>query len=129
MKVIVRAGAALGAVLGAFLSLLAPALWNGFPLLQYDTGGYLALMPALVLFGRRRPAFSDIGRLAATLSVAILGNAVACGALSNAHDRYGARLAWVPLLVAALAVLRWQSVAAGAPTQARVAQPAAAAPV
>src|SRR3990170_1936698 len=24
------------------LLLLAPALWNGFPLLQYDTGGYLA---------------------------------------------------------------------------------------
>ena len=22
--------------------LIAPALWNGFPLLQYDTGGYLA---------------------------------------------------------------------------------------
>ena len=22
--------------------LLAPALWNGFPLLQYDSGGYLA---------------------------------------------------------------------------------------
>src|SRR3954468_6514817 len=22
--------------------LLAPALWNGYPLLQYDTGGYLA---------------------------------------------------------------------------------------
>ncbi|MBX9777548.1 MAG: hypothetical protein K2Y71_24470 [Xanthobacteraceae bacterium] len=27
---------------GAVLLLLAPALWNGFPLLQYDTGGYLA---------------------------------------------------------------------------------------
>jgi hypothetical protein len=26
----------------AVLILLAPALWNGFPLLQYDTGGYLA---------------------------------------------------------------------------------------
>src|SRR5438477_7417016 len=26
----------------ATLILLAPALWNGFPLLQYDTGGYLA---------------------------------------------------------------------------------------
>src|SRR5262245_62636933 len=26
----------------AVLLLLAPALWNGFPLLQYDTGGYLA---------------------------------------------------------------------------------------
>src|SRR5688572_19305541 len=24
------------------LILLAPALWNGFPLLQYDTGGYFA---------------------------------------------------------------------------------------
>jgi hypothetical protein len=27
---------------GATLFLLAPALWNGFPLLQFDTGGYLA---------------------------------------------------------------------------------------
>ena len=26
----------------AIFMLLAPALWNGFPLLQYDTGGYLA---------------------------------------------------------------------------------------
>ena len=26
----------------AVLILLAPALWNGYPLLQYDTGGYLA---------------------------------------------------------------------------------------
>jgi hypothetical protein len=26
----------------AVLLMLAPALWNGFPLLQYDTGGYLA---------------------------------------------------------------------------------------
>src|SRR5262249_51571736 len=26
----------------AMLILLAPALWNGFPFLQYDTGGYLA---------------------------------------------------------------------------------------
>jgi hypothetical protein len=28
--------------LAAALLLLAPALWNGFPLLEYDTGGYLA---------------------------------------------------------------------------------------
>ncbi|MGA8961027.1 MAG: hypothetical protein WB475_12550, partial [Pseudolabrys sp.] len=26
----------------SWLLLQAPALWNGFPLLQYDTGGYLA---------------------------------------------------------------------------------------
>jgi len=32
----------LAAGLAATLLLLAPALWNGFPLLEYDTGGYLA---------------------------------------------------------------------------------------
>ena len=30
------------AALLSVLLLLTPALWNGFPLLQYDTGGYLA---------------------------------------------------------------------------------------
>jgi hypothetical protein len=30
------------AAFAAALMLLGPALWNGFPLLQYDTGGYLA---------------------------------------------------------------------------------------
>jgi hypothetical protein len=32
----------IGAAAAATLMLLVPALWNGFPLLQYDTGGYLA---------------------------------------------------------------------------------------
>jgi hypothetical protein len=30
------------AAVAAVIVLLAPAIWNGFPLLQYDTGGYLA---------------------------------------------------------------------------------------
>ncbi len=30
------------AVILSIALLIAPALWNGFPLLQYDTGGYLA---------------------------------------------------------------------------------------
>src|SRR3977135_1092290 len=38
MKILYRIGAALAGT----LILLTPALWNGFPLLQYDTGGYLA---------------------------------------------------------------------------------------
>ena len=38
MRLAIRTAAALTAM----LALLAPALWNGFPLLQYDTGGYLA---------------------------------------------------------------------------------------
>ena len=34
--------ARMAAALAATLVLLAPALWNGFPLLEHDTGGYLA---------------------------------------------------------------------------------------
>ena len=30
------------AALTAVLALMLPALWNGFPLLQYDSGGYIA---------------------------------------------------------------------------------------
>jgi hypothetical protein len=50
-------------------------------------------------------------------SLAILGNAVVCGTLSNPHDRYGARLAWVPLVVAALALMRRQSIAVETPAK------------
>lgn len=32
----------LGSTISATLILLLPAFWNGFPLLEYDTGGYLA---------------------------------------------------------------------------------------
>ncbi len=35
-------GIRVGTWLAAMAALLAPALWNRFPLLQYDTGGYLA---------------------------------------------------------------------------------------
>src|SRR5436190_24284457 len=37
-----RVATRVGAGLVATLILLAPALWNGFPLLQYDSGGYFA---------------------------------------------------------------------------------------
>src|SRR5689334_24977211 len=32
----------IGAAVASALLLLVPAIWNRFPLLQYDTGGYLA---------------------------------------------------------------------------------------
>jgi hypothetical protein len=38
MRLAIRTAASLAAM----LALLAPALWNGIPFLQYDTGGYLA---------------------------------------------------------------------------------------
>jgi len=74
----------------------------------------MALLPLLFALGLRRRDYLDIGLLAATVSLAILANAVVCGTLSNPHDRYGARLAWVPLTVAALALLRRQGIVAEA---------------
>jgi len=47
----------------------------------------------------------DEARLAATVTVAILANAFACGALSGPHDRYGARMAWIAAFTAAIAIL------------------------
>jgi hypothetical protein len=65
-----------------------------------------ALLPLLILAGLRLAPYEDLGRLAVTLAVALLVNAFVCGALANPHDRYGARLIWLPVLVATLAVLR-----------------------
>jgi hypothetical protein len=58
-----------------------------------------------VLFGRRDD-FADLRRLAGTVTVAILANAAVCGALSNPHDRYGARLVWIATLAVALVAMR-----------------------
>ena len=77
----------------------------------------MTLLPLLFALGLRRRDYFDIGLLAATVTLALLGNAVVCGTLSNPHDRYGARLAWVPLTVAALALLRRQGVAAESQTR------------
>jgi hypothetical protein len=74
--------------------------------------GAMAALPVFVWLGLRRRPYADLALLAATVTLAILGNAVACGALSNPHDRYGARLAWVPLLVSVLVALRRQEVEA-----------------
>jgi hypothetical protein len=93
--------------------------------------GAMAALPLFVLLGLRRRVYVDLGCLAATVSLAILGNAVVCGALSNAHDRYGARLAWVPLFVSALIALRRQEVEAAMPADGSIAAaaPGMAAPV
>src|SRR5215470_8007667 len=50
--------------------------------------------------------FDDLTWLAATVSFAVLGNAFVCGVISGPHDRYGARLAWLPTLVVLIAAIR-----------------------
>jgi hypothetical protein len=64
---------------------------------------------AVALARRRR---DDLALLAATTTLAILANAVVCGALSGPHDRYGARLAWIASLTVVLAVARAWAAAA-----------------
>src|SRR5262249_51405758 len=53
-----------------------------------------SMILALVLLARATISgrFDETGRLAATVTVAILANALVCGALSGPHDRYGARI-------------------------------------
>jgi hypothetical protein len=53
---------------------------------------------------RRR--IDDLTLLAATVTLALLGNAVVCGVISGPHDRYGARLAWIASFVALIALTR-----------------------
>jgi hypothetical protein len=50
--------------------------------------------------------FDDLTLLAATVSLAVLGNAVVCAVISGPHDRYGARLAWVATFVVLIAAMR-----------------------
>jgi len=65
----------------------------------------MLLLPVVLLAGRGE--YSDLRGLAATISVALLANAVVCGVLSNPHDRYGARLAWIATFAVALVPMRY----------------------
>ena len=57
---------------------------------------------AAAIFRRR---LDDLTLLAATVGIALLGNAVVCGVLSGPHDRYGARIVWIATLVVLIATL------------------------
>ncbi|MBN8958912.1 MAG: hypothetical protein J0H17_20475 [Rhizobiales bacterium] len=66
----------------------------------------LVLLPVWIMLGLRRSAAADFGRLATTVTVAVLINAAVCGGLSNPHDRYGARIIWLAGMVGLLGVVR-----------------------
>jgi hypothetical protein len=66
----------------------------------------MALLPVLLLLGIYSAEFADLARLAATLMLALLGNAAFCGIISDPHDRYGARIVWIAVFAVALATAR-----------------------
>jgi hypothetical protein len=64
------------------------------------------------IWRRRR---DDLTLLAATVTLALLGNAVICGVISGPHDRYGARLVWIATFTVLIAAARY----VGGPEQSR----------
>jgi peptidoglycan/LPS O-acetylase OafA/YrhL len=71
----------------------------------------VALISIVLVFGMLACAIGrrkrdDFTLLAATVSLALLGNAFVCGVISGPHDRYGSRLAWIATFVVLIAILR-----------------------
>lgn len=65
----------------------------------------LALLPVIMLLAWRRKLPPEIGELASVCMLALMANAFVCGALSNPHDRYGARMVWLAAFTAGLALV------------------------
>jgi hypothetical protein len=64
------------------------------------------LLLGVIALGVSRARFAELGSLAAIAALAILANAFVCGALSNPHDRYGSRIAWLAPFV--LLLVPWR---------------------
>jgi len=67
-----------------------------------------SLLAVFAMVGRAawRRRLDDLSLLAATVSLAMLGNAVICGVMSGPHDRYGARLVWIATFTVLIAAIR-----------------------
>ncbi len=70
---------------------------------------YLATLLLLGMITLRNERIFHLRRLACMVALALMANAFVCGALSNPHDRYGARMAWLAVLVILLAPWRANS--------------------
>jgi hypothetical protein len=65
----------------------------------------MALLPLIVLLAWRRTIPPAFGEFAAVCAIALLANAFVCGAMSNPHDRYGARLVWIAVFAVTVALV------------------------
>jgi hypothetical protein len=71
--------------------------------LVHVPAAYLAMLFLLGTIVLQRARLTPFRPLACTVALALMANAFVCGALSNPHDRYGSRLAWLAVLVVLLA--------------------------
>jgi hypothetical protein len=73
--------------------------------LHYPLGLLAILALPVLMVALRRQRFAPVRDLALTVSFAVLANAAVCGAFSNPHDRYGARIVWLASLTVLIALL------------------------
>jgi hypothetical protein len=73
----------------------------------------MVLLIGVIVLALRREHYADLGTLATAAALAILANAFVCGALSNPHDRYGARMVWLATLVVLLVPWRARHIRRG----------------
>ena len=66
----------------------------------------MLLVVAIFATATRHRRLDDLALLAATVALALLGNAFVCGVISGPHDRYGARMVWIATFVALIAAIR-----------------------
>ena len=69
---------------------------------------YGSMLMIAVFFGYAlwRRKLDDFSLLTATVTLAVLGNAFACGALSGPHDRYGSRMVWIATFAVLMILMR-----------------------
>ncbi|MEZ2141513.1 hypothetical protein AAE026_04230 [Bradyrhizobium sp. DN5] len=66
----------------------------------------MAALVGLLVHALARRRLDDLTLLAATVTLALLGNAFICGVISGPHDRYGARMVWIATFVVLTALFR-----------------------
>jgi hypothetical protein len=84
---------------------------------------YLAMLLLLPIIMLRNERIFHLQRLACMVALALMANAFVCGALSNPHDRYGARMAWLAVLVVLLTPWRADSKSGSKVTPAQIRAP------
>jgi hypothetical protein len=74
-----------------------------------------ALVFAMLIAALIRRRTDDVTLLVTTVCLALLGNAVICGVISGAHDRYGSRMVWIATCTLVIAAMKRFSARSRAP--------------
>jgi hypothetical protein len=68
--------------------------------------GSMLMIGVFLAYAIWRRKVDHVALLTATVTLAILGNAFVCGALSGPHNRYGARIVWIATFAVLIILMR-----------------------